>query len=157
MKCLLIRTKDNRNFLTHENNLQSLIEFSKVFLAEIYLAEHEEGKVLELKTLANSLCKQDCQSEVQVRKIKKLFPKDGKSRKSILNNAQKIQSFIETRLMSGKPLSLKDLKKKYNTLEITDACLCNHFANVRKKLSKNGHEFSKVGAGTYCLTELSVR
>lgn len=153
MNCLLIKTKDNKKFLTHEKNLQSLIEFSKVFLAEIYLAKYEEGKILELKTLAQSICKQDYQSEVQVSKLKKLFPKNKKSRKTILNNAQKIQTFIEEQLMNGKPLSLKNLKNKYNKLEITDACLCNHFANVRKKLSNNGHEFRKVGAGTYCLTK----
>lgn len=152
MNCLLIKTKDNRKFLTHKKNLESLIEFSKVFLAEIYLVEKEEGKILELKKLAQSICKQDQEGEVKFRKIERLYPKARRSRKDILKDAQKIQSFIRRKLVDGKTLSLKDLKEKYKDLNVTDACLCNHFANVRKSLKKEGHDFRKIGAGTYCLT-----
>ena len=55
--------------------------------------------------------------------------------------------------MTGKPLSLKSLKKKYENLGITDACLCNHFASVRRNLIKEGVTFRKIGAGKYCLAE----
>lgn len=156
MNCLLIKTKDNHKFLTHEKNLESLIEFSKTFLAEIYLVEHEEGKILELKNLAQSICKQEEKGEIKFKKIERLYPKAKRSRKNILKDAQKIQLFIRRRLTSGKPLSLKDLKEKYGELGITDACLCNHFANIRKSLTKEGHKFRKIGAGTYCATELQA-
>ena len=56
-KCLLIKTKDNRKFLTHEKNLNSLIEFSKTFGAEIFTVPiAQEFSILELKDLVAALC-----------------------------------------------------------------------------------------------------
>jgi len=155
--CLLLRTKDKRKFLTEEGNLPSLIEYSKTFLAEIFRVEYQRGKILELKALALALCKQDYREPMQVRKIEKIYPKPKKSRQAILTNARKIQTFIRRRLLSGKPLSLKELKDKYSDMEVTDACLCNHLATVRNVLAEEGHQFRKTGAGTYCLADSTRR
>lgn len=77
-KCLLIKTKDNRKFLTHEKNLQSLIEYAKTFKSEIELVEIEKGtKVLELKGLTVALCDPNYQGDPSYQKIRDIYP-DGK-------------------------------------------------------------------------------
>lgn len=156
-KCLLLRTKDKRKFLTYEKNLPSLIEFSKTFGAEIYEVVPEPGeKVLELKPLTVAICNPEYAGAPQYSKIDKIFPKSKRNRSTILNDAGKIRSFIKKRLLEGKPVSLKELKDKYKEWELTDACLCNHLSVMRKELVQNGHSFRKLGAGKYCLTGSST-
>jgi hypothetical protein len=149
----LIKTKDGRRLLTHEKNLPSLIEFAKTFKVEIYLVEPEENQtILELKPLTSAICSSDNSDPPKYRKIERVFPKSKRTRKTILADAQKIDRYIQKRLTTGKPVSLKELKKKYKEHKLTDACLCNHLTVVRKLLSAQGHTFRKIAAGTYCLS-----
>ena len=149
MKYLLLKIK-KRTFLTHEKNLDSLIEFAKTFSAEIHLVESEKQKVLELKALANAICDQEYNLKPKAyQEIKKIFPKRKKDRETILKNAKKIQRFIHRRLTSGKAVSLKELKQKYQHLCVTDACLCSHLSVARRNVSKEGYRIRKIGAGTY--------
>jgi Holliday junction resolvase len=153
-KCLLITTKDQRKFLTYEKNLLSLVEFAKTFGAEIYLVVSEKGqKVFELKDLTAALCDQNYNMEPKCEKLKRIYPKTKRSRKTILTEAAKIRNFIRSRFLAGKPVSLKELKKKYKKHNLTDACLCNHLAMARKALSREGYSFKKIGAGKYCLSK----
>lgn len=153
MDRLLLKTKDNRNFLTYEKNESSIVEFAKTFNAEVYRVELIKGNVLELKKLAKAFCDPDYQSEPTFNKIEKIFPTPSKTRDQILKDAQKIKKFIEQKMKTGQPLSLKDLKDKYSKYDITDACLCNHFSQVRKALENEGLKIEKVGAGSYCLNQ----
>ena len=150
MKYLLLKIK-KRLFLTHEKNLNSLIEFAKTFSAEIHLVEAESQKVLELKTLADAICNQDyeCQVKSEFKTLRKIFPKTQRNRDTILSNAKKIRKFVHRRLTSGKPISLKELKEKYKNYKVTDACLCSHLTSVRKYLAEEGYQIRKIGAGTY--------
>lgn len=150
-KCLLITTKDHRKFLTRQENLPSLVEFVKTFGAEIYTVQTEGQKTLELKALANAICNQEYDDKPTYTVIKKIWPKTARGRKSILKSAERIRTFIRTRLLSGKPLSLKELKQKYENLKVTDACLCNHFSTVRRQLMREGRQFEKVSGGKYRL------
>ena len=150
--CLLIKTQDNRKFLTYEKHLPSIIEFAKTFSAEIYKVR-AAGKLMELKSLANAICDPQYDENPDHKKIEKLYPKSKKTREDILKDAAKISRFIRRRLLSGKALSLKELKNKYKNYNVTDACLCNHLAAVRKSLAREGHDFNKIGAGKYCLAK----
>jgi hypothetical protein len=153
-KRLLVKTKDNRKFITYEKNLQSLVEFAKTFGAEIELVEIEKGtKSLELKALTAAICNPVYEGCAEYTGIEKIFPESKKGRKSILSEAKVIRQFIQKKFLSGKPVSLKDLKDKYKNQKLTDACLCNHVAMVRKSLCKEGYSFRKVSAGTYLLTK----
>lgn len=150
---ILVKTKDNRKFLTFEKNLPSLIEFAKTFGAEVELVKVEKGtKALETKALTSAICNPTYDESPQYKSIRKIFPKSKKQRKSIISDAVSIRSFIQKRFLSGKTVSLKELKDKYKNQKLTDACLCNHMANVRKTLSKEGHKFRKIGAGKYCMS-----
>lgn len=152
--CLLIKTKDRRRFLTYEKHLPSLIEFSKVFGAEIYLVNPAKNeKVMELKALTVALCDSEYNKKPMYKKIDKIFPKVKRNRQAILVEAEKIRKYIRKRLLTGNPLSLKDLKDKYKDNDLTDACLCNHLSVTRKELIREGHKFRKLGAGRYCLSK----
>ena len=148
--CLLIKT--NNEFLTPEKNLPSLIEFAKTFNAEIYLVEPHQGqKLLELKALTAAICDPQYSAKPQFTKVKLIFPMPNKSRTNIVSDANKIRNYVIKRLESGKTVSLKELKKKYENKNLTDACLCNHLSGARKYLEDKGCEFEKISAGTYRL------
>lgn len=150
--CLLLKTKDDRCFVTNENHLNTLTEFAKTFKVEMFLVElKQKTKILSLKALASAICDQSQNYDVQYTKIKRLFPAIKKSRKEILQESERIQKFILNKFTNGKTLSLKELKEKYKNCNLTDACLCQHMARVRKSLSRKGYDFEKLGAGVYRL------
>lgn len=151
MTYLLLKVKGGRKFLTHEKCLPSLIEFAKTFSVEIWRVEAEGQKVFELKALAQAICNQDYSQNPKYTNAKKIFPKLKRDRDHILKNAAKIRKFVEQRLLSGKPVSLKQLKEKYKDWDVTDACLCSHLSSIRRMLISQGYEINKLGAGTYQL------
>lgn len=151
-KCILIKTKDNRNFITKYNNLSSLIEFTKTFGAEVYSVNVlNKSQILSLKDLTEAFCNPEYKIVPEVERMSKIYPRSTKNRESILIEAKEIREHIKQRFLSGKPVSLKELKKKYENLNLTDACLCNHMSVVRKMLSKEGYKFKKLGAGKYSM------
>jgi hypothetical protein len=147
-QCLMIQTQDRKKLFTYEKNFPQLIEFSKIFNAEISTVQiPNEAEVLELEELAPALCEKKSQNTnfriVQI----KVKPK--KKRRLMISRAKRIQTHIKKNLLKGKVLSLKDLKKKYDGL--TTACLCSHFSKIRAILQDQGHEIAKVGGGKYKL------
>lgn len=150
---ILIKTKDNRKFLTFEKNLPSLIEFAKTFGAEVELVKVNKGtKTLETKALTSAICNPTYDQNIEYKSIRKIFPKSKNQRKSIISSAVSIRNFIHKKFLSGKTVSLKEIKDKYKDQKLTDACLCNHMTNVRKSLTKDGYKFRKIGAGKYCMS-----
>lgn len=155
--CLMLKTKDKRKFLTHKKNLPMLREFVNTFGAEVCLVEVDaklKPEILELKALAPALCDANYNSDTKCRVIEKVLPKSKRRRQDILKNAVKIQAYIRKRMLSGKSVSLKELKTKYADLKFTDACLCNHLSQVRTQLLREGHAIEKLGAGKYRVSDL---
>lgn len=149
--CLLVRTRDKRKFLIHEKSMPTLIEFVKTFHAEVYRVELIEGKIIaQLKSLASAICNPDYRPTIKVRKLEKLYPPH-RPRTHLLENAKKIRTYILKTLSSGKPVSLKQLKKRYKNCKVTDACLCNHLSIVRRQMLRSGKVVAKIGQGKYCL------
>lgn len=57
MKCLMIETKDNKKFLTHNKNYKHVIEYAKAFNAKIYSVKiNKDQKILDLGKLVIALC-----------------------------------------------------------------------------------------------------
>lgn len=153
MKCLLIQTKDKRKFFTHEKNLVQLIEFSKTFGAEISMVKLEEGPVLELKELAPAICNpayKKIKSQYSI--IETKLNTNIKSREEILTIANKVKKYISEQFKSRKIVSLKELKKKFQKDNLTNAALCNHIRRVKQDFEKEGIQFTKIGAGEYRIT-----
>lgn len=149
-KCLMITTKDNRKFFTHEKNYGQLIEFSKTFNADVSVVRAENPEVLDLMALAPALCDVNYKPpksnfEIIERKIKAKKRK----RKSLLNNAQKIKDYIRESFLAGSVVSLQDISKKFKKHDLTLACYCNHLSTVRKQLEREGKNIIKVGGGKY--------
>ncbi len=147
-QCLMIKTKDQKKFFTYEKNLPQLIEFSKIFGAEISTVQiPPDTEILELEELAPALCEKKSQkADYKILEIK-LRPKE--TRRKILSRAKKIQKYIQRNLVCGKVVSLKNLSKKYKSQKLTSACLCNHFRITRKEMESQGFIFEKVGGGKY--------
>lgn len=146
--CLLVKTHDQRTFLTYERNFLSLIEFCKSFKAEMYRATSEDT-LMSLEELCKHICDPDLKIQHEFKKLRRVYPKKIRNRTDILKNALVIRTSIKKSLVSGCIVSLKELKKKYKEFDITDACLCNHFTSVRRELFQNGKRLEKVGAGAY--------
>ena len=150
-QCLMIRTKDQRKFFTHEENYIQLLEFSKIFQAEVSVVEVKEAVVLDLAQLAPAICDttfvQPAPEQYQILEVKI----GQKKRQDILHHADKIRRHIIKRFLRGKLVSLKDLRKKFSKLKVTTACLCNHLTKAREELAKQGHQIEKVGGGKYQL------
>jgi hypothetical protein len=150
-KCLMIKTKDRRKFFTHEKNYLPLLEFSKIFKAEVSIVKVREAEVLALHDLAPALCDPnyiiDPQPEYQVLQVK--MPQSRRQRQDILKNATRIRRHIRKQFLSGKEVSLKKLCAEFARLKMTSACLCNHMRMVREELEKEGYQFEKTGGGKY--------
>lgn len=152
-KSLLIKTKDGRSFLTQQKHLKSVQEFCRSLGAEIYLVyPNPKEKLLGLKRLTAAFCNPEFKLSPEYKQIKKIFPESKKDRTEILQKAKEIQSYIIATMLEGKPVSLKDLKERYDGQNLTDACLCNHLTAARRKLAKDGHKVQKLGAGKYAIS-----
>lgn len=152
LKCLLLKTKDNRKFLTSEDNLLMVLEFVKTFNAEIYLAEIPEEshkEILKAKSLATAICDSLYQPKTEIKELKRLYPEEKAGRKEAIKLAQQITTYIRKQLLTGKEVSMKNLKKKYEKEKLSDACLCAHLSRIRKELVTEGLSITKLGAGRY--------
>jgi hypothetical protein len=147
-KCLLIKTKDKREFFTHEENYPQLIEFSKTFQAEISIVKVENAPILDLAELAPLFCKAQFNDCYDYEIVKSLLPKKN-ARKTSIKNASKIRKHIEDEFLKGATVSLKKLKQKYAKYYLSDSCLCNHLQAVRQLLIHNGYTVEKISGGTY--------
>jgi len=153
MKCLLIETKDKRQFFTHEKNFIQLIEFSKTFNAEISVVRIDEGPLLNLEELAPAICDAGYKkTKINYEVIETKLSKTGRARPSILKTANKINKHIIDCFMNRTSVSLKDLKNKFKQYNLSDAALCNHVRRAKKQLEKQGLSFVKTGAGSYRAT-----
>jgi hypothetical protein len=149
-KCLMITTKDQRKFFTHEKNYLQLLEFSKLFSAEVSIVNVKEAEVLDLAQLAPAFCNANYipkhRPDYKVLEVK--LPQKRK-REHILKTAQNIRALVLRLFLKGEVVSLQKMHKKFAEEKLTLACLCNHIALARKELENKGCRIIKVGGGKY--------
>jgi hypothetical protein len=155
VKCLMIQTKDQRQFFTKEENYPELIEFSKTFDAELSIVKaKEEVEVIDLMNLPTAIC--DCnykikKPEVEIIEVKAPTNKRRKNRSKILKTAKKIREHIREKLESGEPVKLAQIASKFKKYNLTLACFCQHVRAVRQQMEREGFTIEKIGAGQYVL------
>jgi hypothetical protein len=154
--CLMIRTKDRRRFFTPENNYDTLIEFSKVFNAEVSLVHVEEGEILDIDSLVPAICNASYKPAVKPKYelVEVKIPQKSRKlsdRKNLLETASRIKSYVSETFLSGGVVALHDLQERFKDDNLSISCLCNHVARVRKELNKNGKKVIKVKAGHYTI------
>lgn len=148
-KRLLLKTKDGREFVTYQKNIKYLMKFVETFDAEIFsITILQKTKCLQIKDLTAAICNQNYKNENHYKIIKKIYPKNEKSKNKKLN----IYDFINKKLLSGESISLDIIKKQYkkNTLENNN--LYYYINKVKKELTKKGYKFTKIKVGEYCIT-----
>lgn len=150
---LMVRTKDKRRFFTHQKNLPMLVEFAKTFNAELLVVKGDKIQALDLDKLAPAICDSTFDTDVEFEIVSKVYPKAERQRQrtQLLTNAQSIKDYIRTNLTKQQPVSLKELKTKFQELNVTDSCLCHHLKVVREELQGKGMAVTKVGAGKYAI------
>ena len=156
--CLMIRTKDRRKFFTPEDNYDELVEFSRVFNAEVSLVPVQEGEVLDIDSLVPAICNASYRPSVRPKyelvevKIPQKARKLAK-RAELLGTARKIKAYITDTFLSGGVVSLHELEDKFRGEELSISCLCNHVTRVRKELAKQGKKVVKIRAGEYAISK----
>jgi len=155
-KCLLIQTRDSRKFLTHEENLQQLIEFSKTFGAEISVVKIKEGEILDLVDLVPAICNKEYKTKLAFELLEKKIESPSRRRKDILKQATRIRGYITREFLKGNIVSLREVRRKFASENLTLACYCNHLSESRKHLMASGFNIQKVGGGKYQLVAKEV-
>jgi len=144
-KCLLLQTKDKRQFFTDPKNYHDLLEFSDNFGAQLSMVTVDNPVVLTLNELAPAICSSDVKysAEFKIEKPIKIRMKT--------DTAQKIRQYIRNSFLKKEVVSLQGIAGKFKYLNLTLACFCQHITKVRDLLVNEGHSFIKIGGGKYKL------
>jgi hypothetical protein len=85
MKCLLIETTDKKQFITHKEYLNQLIEFSKTFGATISIVEAKGVKPLKIEDLVPAICDQNYENKkFNYKIIETKIKKETKNKRKII-------------------------------------------------------------------------
>lgn len=140
-KCILIKTKDNKRFFTHKNNLETVRKFCEAIEAEIFFATTDVKNILNTKKLTIAMCNADYKSPDEFKILEKI--ENIKNSKSSISTD--IRSYIQESFFNGKMVSLKSIKNEFKDYKLSNPSLCNHISKVRKDLSIKGFVFEKTG------------
>jgi hypothetical protein len=146
--CLLITTSDNRNLFTQKKHLNQLIEFSKIFGAEISIVKADNPEVLSLEDLAPALCDSTYTSNAAFEILEYKLPKMA-IKQRFIKIASQIKQYIRESLLKGEVVELQSIITQFKKLKLTPACFCNHFSKVRQELAAEGYAIEKIGGGKY--------
>ncbi len=141
----MLQTQDGRVFFTEKKNLLCLIDFAKSHKIRIAIVKTDKSNILDLKNLVSAICNSENFVVPKYQMIKEIYPKLDHSRDDLLKNAGKIRKHIKNLMLTGNTVSLEVLHSKFEDLNLTKACLCNHLSFVRKELAKEGYNVTKIG------------
>jgi hypothetical protein len=152
-RCLMIQMPDHRRFFTPEKNYPQLIEFSKVFGAELSIVRVEPEAVRDIEDVVPLFCDGNSAESVKFELVEIKRPnKRRNDRRSILKLAGQIRRQISSALLAGKCVSLTGLRKKYCKYGLSTSCLCNHVRFVKEALESQGYQVERSQRGCYKLT-----
>lgn len=157
-QCLMITTKDRRRYFTYEHNYSELVEFSKVFNAEISLVAVHDAEIMDLQSLAPAFCNasyRPCRRPkfdvIEVRMA--TGPKQKKTRREILKAASAIKKHVDNQFRQGYIVCLRKVYQRFKRYNLTLSCVCNHITLVREQLKKEGYDIVRLAAGQYRATK----
>ena len=144
-QCLLLKTKDKREFLTEKSNYSLLLEFSKKFSIEVSVVKIKEATILELSELAAAFCNQTYSHEKTTYELIETKISQIKTpRINVIKTSEKLDEYIKKEFLANKPMSLKKLKRRFAGHELSDSCFCNHIRKIRKELEEEGYKINKT-------------
>ena len=150
MKCLLLTTKDKRNFFTRVRNLPQLVEFSKTFGAEISVVKTKDPPILDLIELAPAICNPNyAEPENEFEILERKIPVKIKSRKNTVKVAEQIRAHVRKALLDGRIVHLHRVAKRFEKQQLSHTTFSNHIRKVRDELILDGYNVIKVKPGQY--------
>lgn len=138
MQCIMIKFDNNILFIS-KNDINKVKELIETFRAKVFLVETDKTNITEIKNLPKKICKEN--NKKFDYKIIKEMKKE--------NDAEKIRNFIEKEILTNKKLSIKKVKSKFKSTELSNSTLYNQITKVKKELEKKGLELIKITTGTY--------
>ena len=165
VKCLLLKTKDDRQFFTPTENFRQLIEFSRTFGAEISVIRStaENLPILQLDELAPAICNKEYHppkiGDIEILEpsvtediIDQYVEKTSRKktiRKSRKEMAEQIREHIRKTLLDGKIIDVRSLAKKFSEFHLNIVTFSNHIRYMRDLLKKEGYNVVRIGVGQY--------
>ena len=151
-QCLMVTTKDQRNFFTKEQNFRQLIELANTLEAELSVVIVEEAEILDLKKLATAISDPFYRSDVRYKLVDLRLPMKKKAKVGKLSGKD-IREEIADLFKQGRFVDLHETVQKYN---VSLSSACNYISTVRKEMSAVGYRFEKLKAGRYRLVDSSI-
>jgi len=155
----MIKTKDQRQFFTHEEHLPQLIEFSKVFGAEISVVKiDDDNKVLTLEELPTAFCDASYADQtnyelvrIKIAEFKNIAPQAPNKRKNILALASQIKTFIVTQLLTNGSVTFAQVEKKFHKYNLSKPTISNHIRRAKEEMEQDGYEIVRKKRGVYTI------
>jgi len=148
-RCLMIKTPEKRKYFTYEKNFNTLIEFSRMFQAEISVVRVREAEILDLPELVPALCDTNYQPRLSNYRVLGVKVQNRPDRTSSRNNARLIRDYIRDNLLKGRTVCLRSLSDRFNDLGLSTTSLANQFRRVRDDLAGQGYVLGRERGGVY--------
>lgn len=155
----MIKTRDQRQFFTHEEHLPQLIEFSKVFGAEISVVKIDnDDKILSLEELPTAICDASYESKanyeivkIKIAEFKNIIPQEPNKRENILALASQIKTFIVSQLLTNGSVTFAQVIKKFSKFNLSKPTVSNHIRRAKEELEQDGYKIARKKRGVYVL------
>jgi hypothetical protein len=148
-RCLMIKTPEKRKYFTHEKNFAPLIEYSRMFQAELSVVRVREAEILDLPDLIPALCDTNYQPVTSNYRVLGVKIQNKPNRHSTRQNAQLVRDYILDNLLKGRPMSLRCLCTRFGDLGLSSTSLANQFRRVRDDLNYKGYDLGRDSGGVY--------
>jgi hypothetical protein len=146
-KCLCLKLPDSREVFTHETNKIALKELSVTFGIKIMAVEAQEPVLLSVNEVVNYFCDHSQKTFLVNYTTDSKISTNEKGQRT--NNVYDIRSHIESELVKGEVVRIKELHKQFSPHNIAVSTIYRHLNFVKNKLSKEGMKIVKVMVGCY--------
>jgi hypothetical protein len=132
MKCIKIKTFDNRVYYSQYSNIKKIKKFN--FLIKSYKTiVFKNYNLLKLKILIKAICSETLMQKNLINK----------------NISDEIKEFIKNSFEKNKKLNFIELKNKFSKYNIKNINLYNHLNQIKKMYKKLGKEIKRTKTGVF--------
>lgn len=148
-KCLCLKLPDNREVFTHEKYRNAISEFVNTFGVKVLKVEADSPSLLDPNELVNYFCDHSKESYICDYRVEPEHKPKPVPREKMLRNVYDIRAYIESELLEGRTIRIKELHKKFSRHNIAVSTIYRHLSFVKDKLSNQGYQTQKVMVGCY--------
>jgi hypothetical protein len=132
MKCIKIKTFDNRIYYSQYSNIKKIKKFN--FLIKNYkTVVFKDYNLLKIKNLIKAICSETLMQKNLINK----------------NISDEIKEFIKNSFEKNKKLNFIELKNKFSKYNIKNINLYNHLNQIKKVYKKLGKEIKRTKTGVF--------